>query len=70
MGISKRSHLNFEIIGHSQKCKFMPQGEYELVNKELAELMVADCVNRMYEGTTFGSGWPQSPPMDYPQFKV
>jgi hypothetical protein len=41
-----------------------------LGNKDLAELMVGDSLKRIYEGRVFGSGWPQSPPRDYPHFKV
>ena len=32
--------------------------------------MVADSLKRLYEGNLFGSGWPQSPPRDYPHFQV
>ena len=39
-------------------------------NQVLAELMVRNSLNRMYEGYLFGSGWPQSPPRDYPHFVV
>jgi len=39
-------------------------------NKELAQTMVNRCLNRMYHGNLFGSGWPLSPPRDYPHFIV
>ena len=69
-GHPKRDHLNFKIVKHSQQATFTPQGTYKLLNKELADLMVSDCLNRLYEGNYFGSGWPQSPPKDYPGFRV
>jgi hypothetical protein len=28
--------------------------------------MIRHCLNRLYEGNLFGSGWPMSPPRDYP----
>ena len=70
LGHAKRDHLNFKISEHKQSVEFTPQGSYKLINKELAELMVSDCLNRIYEGNVFGSGWPQSPPKDYPHFRV
>ena len=69
-GQPRRDHLNFKIIAHSQQVNFRPQGSYQLKNKELAELMLFDSLNRLYEGNHFGSGWPQSPPKDYPHFRV
>ena len=49
---------------------FQQIGEYRLANKELAELVIDDCLSRLKEGHLFGSGWPQSPPRDYPRFRV
>ena len=62
--------LNFRIRSHSQTVNFIPTSQYKLENKILAEAMVSDCLNRLYEGNLFGSGWPQSPPRDYPHFRV
>jgi len=30
--------------------------------------MIQSSLNRIYEGLIFGSGWPMSPPRDYPHF--
>jgi hypothetical protein len=65
-----RAHLDFEVVSHAQTVFFHPEGPHQLTNKELAEAMVADSLNRLYEGDLFGCGWPQSPPKDYPRFRV
>jgi hypothetical protein len=69
-GVPKESTLNFKVVSHSQKVSFTPLGSYKVANRELAELFVTDGLNRLYEGEVFGSGWPQSPPRDYPRFRV
>lgn len=35
-------------------------------NRGLAELMISHSLNRLYEINLFGSGYPMSPPRDYP----
>lgn len=62
--------LNFRILNHSQIIYFKPTSKYPLGNQRLAEAMIGDSLNRIYEGNLFGSGWPQSPPKDYPHFRV
>ena len=37
-----------------------------LLNKELGKAMIRHSLNRLYDGNLFGSGWPMSPPRDYP----
>jgi hypothetical protein len=37
-------------------------------NEDLARLMVQHSLNTLYHSNLFGSGWPQSPPRDYPHF--
>jgi len=69
-GKPKSASLDFEVVAHSQTVFFHPDGQYQLINKGLAEAMVADSLNRLYEGDLFGCGWPQSPPKDYPHFRV
>lgn len=31
--------------------------------------MISHGLNRLYQTNLFGSGWPMSPPRDYPQFE-
>jgi hypothetical protein len=47
---------------------FYPYGEYQLENKDLATAMIKSCLNRIKEDVPFGSGYPLSPPRDYPRF--
>lgn len=61
-----QNQLNFKLRSHDQFPTFYPYGEYKIQNNVLAELMVKHSLNRLYEKRLFGSGWPFSPPMDYP----
>lgn len=58
------------MVSHSQTASIHPEGQYQLQNKGLAEAMISDSLNRLSEGDLFGCGWPQSPPRDYPVFRV
>jgi hypothetical protein len=67
-GAPDQSHLNFKLRRHDQFPSFYPYGQYKIENQQLAELMVKHSLNRLYEGNLFGSGFPYSPPKDYPHF--
>ena len=58
--------MHFKLRGHDQTATFTPYGQYTMNNKPLADLMVKHSLNRMYEVNLFGSGYPISPPKDYP----
>ena len=47
---------------------FYPYGPYKMQNEDLARLMVQNSLKTLYNTDLFGSGWPQSPPRDYPHF--
>jgi len=64
------NYLNFKVISMSPKVTFSQAGNYKLADKDLAESMVVDSLQKLYEKNLFGSGWPQSPPRDYPHFRV
>ena len=57
---------HFRLVGHDQFPSFYPYGDFKMQNPELATLMVKHSLNRMYEVNLFGSGYPVSPPRDYP----
>lgn len=69
-GVPGKDYLDFNIRSFDYRVGFFPIGKYQLADRNLAILMVADCLKRIYEARVFGSGWPQSPPRDYPHFKV
>lgn len=69
-GMPNVDTLDFQLVSHEQLVTLTPQGQYQVANQELALLMISDCLNRLYEGVLFGSGWPQSPPRAYPHFRV
>lgn len=64
------TNLNFRYHGAEQEIFFYPYGGFVFQNKELAQAMARHSISRLFEGTVFGSGWPQSPPRDYPHFMV
>lgn len=60
--------LDFRLRRHEEFSTFYQYGQYKIQNIKLAELMVKHSLNRLYHGKLFGSGWPLSPPKDYPHF--
>lgn len=64
--VPKESTMDFKFRGHEEFLSFYKYADYTILNEELATLMVRHSLNRMYEGNLFGSGWPMSPPRDYP----
>ena len=69
-GVPNFNSTDFRIRGHEELVTFNQYMDYKIENVELAKLMVKHSLNRMYEGRLFGSGWPASPPRDYPHFVV
>lgn len=61
-------HMKFKLKSHEEFTSFYPYGGYKIENEELAKLMVKHSLNRIYEGNLFGSGFPYSPPKDFPHF--
>jgi hypothetical protein len=68
--IPQQDTLDFKIINQQHTVAFSAQSPFKVANAELAELIVSDSLERLYEGKAFGSGWPQSPPRRYSQFIV
>lgn len=66
-GVPTATSLNFRFRRHDEYISYFPSGDYKLQNLELANLLVHNSLNRLYEGDLFGSGWPLSPPRDFPQ---
>jgi hypothetical protein len=60
------STLDFAFRRHTEFTTFYPYADYKLLNEELGRAMVRHSLNRLAEARLFGSGWPQSPPRDYP----
>lgn len=60
--------LNFRLRSHAEKISIYPYADYRILSEELGVAMIKHSVNRLYEGPLFGSGWPLSPPRDYPVF--
>ncbi len=65
-GIPKATTLDFKFRSHEEYISFYPYGDYKMQNQDLAILMIRHSLNRNYETVIFGSGWPMSPPRDYP----
>jgi hypothetical protein len=57
----------FALRSYKSFNRFYPYGEYKVVNHDLAELLVRQSLERLYEVNLFGSGYPISPSMGYPQ---
>ena len=70
VGVPGKDYLDFAVRSFDYRAGFFPIGKYQLADRNLALLMVGDCLKRIYEGRVFGCGWPQSPPRDYAHFKV
>lgn len=60
--------MDFKFRRHTEFITFYPIGKFTISEqgKKLGEAMIRHSLNRLYEGTLFGSGWPMSPPRDYP----
>jgi len=43
---------------------------YKLEEHDLAEAMIKDSLKLIKNVKVFGSGWPLSPPRDYPNFRT
>jgi hypothetical protein len=69
-GVPRATTLDFRFRRHEETVTFNQYADYKINNVDLAKLMVKHSLNRMYEGRLFGSGWPLSPPRDYPHFIV
>jgi hypothetical protein len=67
-GQARESSIDFILKSHKQAVKLYPFGEYKLNNEQLAIEMINSSLNRLYQNKLFGSGFPQSPPRDYPSF--
>lgn len=65
-GMPDTKHMNFKLVAHDQFVSWYPYGSYNIQNEDLATLMVSHSLNRVYEANLFGSGFPVSPPRDYP----
>jgi hypothetical protein len=60
--------IDYKLRSHEQNVTFFSYADYKMANVDLATEMVKHSLNRLYEGRLFGSGWPLSPPKDYPGF--
>lgn len=69
-GFPNTSSIDYRVRSHDQTVKFYPYDKYKIVNEELATAMVRSSLNRLYQGNLFGSGFPLSPPRDYPVFSA
>jgi hypothetical protein len=67
-GVPRATTLDFRMRSHEQFVSIYPYGDYKVLDEALAKAMVSHSLNRLYDGRVFGSGWPQSPPRDYPHF--
>jgi hypothetical protein len=58
--------MDFKFRRHTEFVTFYPYSDYRLLHEDLGKAMISYSLNRLYEGNLFGSGWPLSPPRDYP----
>lgn len=65
-GVADATALNFKFRRHEEFVSFYKYADYEIIHEDLGTAIVKHCLNRLYEGFLFGSGWPLSPPRDYP----
>jgi hypothetical protein len=66
--LPQEAFLNFKLRSHSEKIAIYPYADFKILSEELGKAMIRHSINRLYEGHLFGSGWPLSPPRDYPVF--
>jgi hypothetical protein len=64
--LPKETSMDFKFRRHTEFVTLFPYADYRILNEELAKTMVRHSLGRLYEGNLFGSGWPMSPPRDYP----
>jgi len=69
-GIPMAASVEFKLRNHQQQVTLFPYGDYKILKEELGKAMVSHSHNRLYEEWLFGSGWPLSPPRDYPHFSA
>ena len=50
--------MNFELENFELSVAFHDYHNFKIVDKELAKSIIKDCLNRMREGSLFGSGFP------------
>lgn len=67
-GLPLSSTLDFKLRSHNETVTLYPYNDYKILQPDLGKAMVRHSVSRLYEGRLFGSGWPLSPPRDYPHF--
>ena len=65
-GVPMESTMDFKLRSHEQFVSLYQYSDYKYLNEELARVMIKHCLNRLYDSNLFGSGWPMSPPRDYP----
>lgn len=60
--------VDFYLKSHTEFISYYDTFGYKLYNKPLADAMIKHSLNRLYDQTLFGSGWPLHPQRDYPHF--
>ena len=65
-GAPRATTMDFRFRRHEEFVSFYPYADYRVLDESLGRAMIKHSLNRMYEGRLFGSGWPMSPPRDYP----
>ena len=51
------TYLDFKVTKIQKIAQFKDQGEYKIVDMELANLFLTRSLQRLYQGRVFGSGW-------------
>lgn len=67
-GDPQETNITFRLRNHEEFISFYPYGQFKMQNEELARAMVRSGLSTLYQGYLYGSGFPQSPPRDYPHF--
>jgi hypothetical protein len=64
--VPKETTMDFKFRRHTEFVSFYPYADYRLLQEDLGRAMIRHSLNRLYDSNIFGSGWPLSPPRDYP----
>lgn len=67
-GVPRASSLDFRVRNFQELVTFYPYGDYKTLNEPLARELLRHSLRRLEFVPCFGSGWPLSPPRDYPNF--
>lgn len=67
-GVPQSGYVDFYLKSHTEFVSYYDAFGFKMENKPLADAMIKNSLNRLYNMKLFGSGWPLTPQRDYPHF--